>query len=758
MDTLWTNYFSENEIQNIDDYIDNHHISKPGIEKTNYSDISNTNPYETNLDQFMNHWNKDHELGYLNLKLPRNIDENHLKYFFKLWSKNKGINYNEHPKEKRYSKKKINLNHIENRSNYIKYLENLKNNTEFLVGLQESTLYSVNNYTFDKEDMDSVTPKMKYAKDELKVIKPDEQMLKVDGLFFYAGKKLNIDNLKEFLYFSNNNLISFVKKNKSNKFTSDRYGPNYSIRTKKCISSDLRDPENRKNIIEKDYLLARNNLNEPNDAFEEPLPPEPPYYKIKIQAPYSEKYLLNEIDGYEFDEGSPISSIENADDSNNYTVTITTRFAHKLKTGYILYLYNTNSNPSIDGKRYKITASENNKFTFKTNEEVIFGHIVRPNLPKYSKTTKKSYLCFRENEDLFYKKDNDSRKILRENYRIENYYQNLLSHNSLFGVASNNVELTKDIKNILHMDLRFDMTGHNELYLIPLYAFVNNEINFNIIKEIIEDIYIYVFVLLDLKTHKLKYIDSLGNLKDLKIPVKSAFTKFNIERKVYPDFHEYLRTNTVYEVESNDYVIEKTPLDNTYIKKLKVTNPMVDESIPSIVNKNITRNSEKRWELKVNPNNPTNYNNYIIPLNLMYSEPDQLLINNPDNLWGDYPSNKPLYDDTTKNGTNIYTIEMVGIYYGGDIIGRASYEPPTSRPTPPGSGDTTLYINGPHPDPLIYPCVFNTTDRILPSGQLQNRCQSSTINLFKTNLSTTIITPVYHYVNETNKKSFYFIF
>lgn len=90
MDTLWTNYFSENEIQNIDDYIDNYHISKPGIEKTNYSDISNTNPYETNLDQFMNYWNKDHELGYLNLKLPKNIDENHLKFFFKLWSKNKG--------------------------------------------------------------------------------------------------------------------------------------------------------------------------------------------------------------------------------------------------------------------------------------------------------------------------------------------------------------------------------------------------------------------------------------------------------------------------------------------------------------------------------------------------------------------------------------------------------------------------------------------------------------------------------------------
>ena len=260
MDTLWTNYFSENEIQNIDDYIDNYHISKPGIEKTNYSDISNTNPYETNFDQFMNHWNKDHELGYLNLKLPKNIDENHLKFFFKLWSKNKGMNYNEPKKEKKYSKPIINLNPIKNRINYIKYLENLKNNTEFLVGLQESTLYSVNNYTFDKEDMDTVTPKMKYAKDELKVIKPDEQTPKIDGLFFYSGKKLNIDNLNEFLYFSNNNLISFVKKNKSNIFTSDRYGPEYYIRTKKCISSDLRYPRNRKNIIEEDYLLARNNI------------------------------------------------------------------------------------------------------------------------------------------------------------------------------------------------------------------------------------------------------------------------------------------------------------------------------------------------------------------------------------------------------------------------------------------------------------------------------------------------------------------
>lgn len=271
---------------------------------------------------------------------------------------------------------------------------------------------------------------------------------------------------------------------------------------------------------------------------------------------------------------------------------------------------------------------------------------------------KSKYICYRENEPLFYDKDNlPNGTLLREKIRIENYLINIENINTN-KVGANQFE-TNFIENlkiskklIKNKDLRIlNKTGDNfnELYLFSFMAACNNYFNFNILSEHLSYEKIpYAYFILNLKNNLItKYENYNFNSNKLLL---------NRTSKQMLDYF-FIRNKNLFTVQFNNYKLtEPFELTNPfqhyderdYDNGIGISYYEIDHiNKKNELDDNYTRKDEFMWKLEYNKvgrgrNNKKYRANKII---------------NDDNII-DAATNNLLIDN--------FNLYFVGIYFGFD--------------------------------------------------------------------------------------------
>ena len=457
METLWIDYFSDRDLSNIESYIENYTATY--VEDTNY--LEKINPYTTKLESFIDYYLSGRDNRHLNIKPVKKLDENHMKYFYKLWAKKKGINYNEPLINNKtyYEKPTVNLNNIQDRRVYIEQLKNIKENLDLNNALQNTSisyLEQTKDYIFDP-------PKSKV--EAIKTVELDFNDYKVDGLFFYIGTKFNKIGPNQIVYISNNKFIKFINQFDTNFYISNFFDSDIYIREKSCINTNLRKKKNRTNILEEDYLESRNNINPDITTVFNNIP-KSDLYNIK----YNNKYIsgndlnpsidkleyskhLNEVDGYEIDTSTPPNK----------------------KTYQKSYL-----------------CFRENETNFYKTDEINKPLRVNPRIENFYQNLLISYNRYNRYSNLGKKHFKKLQKIIKNDYRLIN---------------NNNDEL--------YLLPLYSLVYNLNVPPMPYKQFFMNDI----ISQIIGKSGPFGMVLLDLKEQQFKYIDNLQQIINFEIKI-----------------------------------------------------------------------------------------------------------------------------------------------------------------------------------------------------------------------------------------------
>lgn len=271
---------------------------------------------------------------------------------------------------------------------------------------------------------------------------------------------------------------------------------------------------------------------------------------------------------------------------------------------------------------------------------------------------KSKYICYRENEPLFYDKDNlPNGTLLREKIRIENYLINIENINTnKIGVNPYEINFIENLKIskklIKNKDLRIlnkTSDNFNELYLFSFIAACNNYFNFTVLSEHLSNEKMpYAYFILNLKNNLLtKYENYNFNSNKLLLNKQSKQmlnyffynnkNLFTVQFNIYKLTEPFELTNPFQHYDERDY---DNGIGISYYEVFHINKK-------NELDDNYSRKDEFMWKLEYN-NIGRNINDKIFSTNKIIND-DNIIDSSTNNL---------LIDN--------FNLYFVGIYFGFD--------------------------------------------------------------------------------------------